>query len=381
MPPSSQPAKSSKQDAEPKGKGKQGKAKDGQKDIQMKPEHPTAGDKRGSMLIDPDSDLSGGSAAGDITPDHSATAPADLSLHEKIGKLFDIVSGSAKQHAEQIEKLTNTISEHQNRNDNHFHTMRNSLTDAIELVNGKLEASDLANQTKFREMEAKLQVVSDRLDDPASSSRPSFASHASHRAPASVARAGPQEDCLVFIRGFPSTQPNFILRKYADEAIAILPDSEKLMVKLRIPPADTQFSMVFPSSSMAANFVENYRALGMVFLDADKNETPLFCRTGKPLAFRRRGGLIRPVYTELEGILRKTHSFSNATISQSSKTRAGKMTTEFFALVGPKLSPLFTLVFLETPEEMSIEQVVSPIGGSALSTDDFALIVKVAAPK
>jgi hypothetical protein len=376
MPPSSKSSKAVKKDALVKNK----ETVDMDKDIQMKTEGLKPGSKRGAQLVESDSDLSAGSAGG-ATPDHRPPASADQhfndKFNEKFEKLFDLVSGSTKR----MEELAGTIKEHQNSNDNHFHTMRNSFTDAIEKVTDKIEASDISNQAKFLEMEAKIKVVSDRFDGPASSSRPSSTAPVSHRAPLPAARAGPQEDCLVFIRGFPTTQPGFILKKYATEAIAILTDADKLLVRLRIPPADTQFSMVFPSSSMAASFVENYRALDMVFADADKNETPLTCRTGKPLALRRRGGLIMPVYSALEGILRTMPSFSNASISQSSKTKMGKMNTEFFALVGSKLTPLFRLEFQETPDEMTISQVVLPVGGSALSSDDFDLIVKAASSK
>ncbi len=54
------------------------------------------------------------------------------------------------------------------------------------------------------------------------------------------------------------------------------------------------------------------------------------------------------------------------------------MTTEFFAQQGRRLTPLFHLLFNETPEHMTIEQVVPPSGGSPLSGDDLALLEKAA---
>ena len=168
------------------------------------------------------------------------------------------------------------------------------------------------------------------------------------------------------------------MSNYADEAVLLVPAIERKLLKVRVSPADNQFSIVFPSAGGAASFVEAYRAMDMVYRDPVGNETKLACRTGKPIALRRRGGLIMPIYKELEEILAKTSNLSTAKITQSSKTRSGKMTTEFFAQVGNTLSPLFALVFKETADDMSIEEVTELRAGTALSTADFARIVKAA---
>ena len=99
----------------------------------------------------------------------------------------------------------------------------------------------------------------------------------------------------MFIRGFPTTQPGIVLREYAAEALDIILTLERKAVKVRASAADTQFSLVFPTPSLASAFVEDYRARKFVFIDPEEVSTPLTCRTGKPLALRCRGGLIRPV--------------------------------------------------------------------------------------
>jgi hypothetical protein len=93
-----------------------------------------------------------------------------------------------------------------------------------------------------------------------------------------------------------------------------------------------------------------------VFRSPGKPDIPLTCRTGKPIALRRRGGLIRPVYSALEEVLSSMPTMKKATISQTSRMRGGSMTTHFFALRDRDLVPLFHLVFEETPEEMHINQ-------------------------
>jgi hypothetical protein len=276
------------------------------------------------------------------------------------------------------------ICENQVRNDNHFATTNNSLSTAIDKLSARLDTSEALSAAKFLAMEARIQALYDVKDSPAAATsstpmtRPSLPTPSASGTTTPIARQGPPEDCLVYIRGFPSPQPSFVLKGYADEAIGQLTTSDQRLVKVRISPADTQFSLVFPHASMAANFVEDYRARDMVFVDVDKTETRLFCRTGRPLAFRRRGGLIRPVYTVLEDILRKMPSMAMSTISQNSKTRAGRMTTEFYVQEGRRLTLLFHLIFSESTELMTIEQVVPPSGGSPLSDDDLALIAKAA---
>ncbi len=170
------------------------------------------------------------------------------------------------------------------------------------------------------------------------------------------------------------------MREYATEALDLLPPSEAKAVRVRVSPADTQFSLVFPLPSLASAFVEEYRARKFVFKDDDGAETPESCRTGKPIALRRRGGLIRPVYALLEDVLRRTPRYTTASISQVSKPKAGVMTTEFFALKGKVLTPLFTLSFKDTPDSMSIVSMGSP-PGCPLADDDVCMIQALALPK
>ncbi len=114
--------------------------------------------------------------------------------------------------------------------------------------------------------------------------------------------------------------------------------------------------MVLHTKEQAKKGDEDYRALACVFRSPGQPDIPLTCRTGKPIALRRRGGLIRPVYTALEEVLSSMPTMKKATISQTSRMRGGSMTTHFFALRGRDLVPLFHLVFVETPEEMHISQ-------------------------
>ncbi len=142
-----------------------------------------------------------------------------------------------------------------------------------------------------------------------------------------------------------------------------------------------QFSSVFPTLLLASAFVENYRARKFVFLDPENVATPLTCRTGKPHALRRRGGLIRPVYSLLVEVLLRTPALATASISQVSKLRAGVMFSEFFALKGKVLTPLFSISFKDSPDFMSVVSLTPPQGGCPLAEDDLALLHACAIPK
>ena len=79
----------------------------------------------------------------------------------------------------------------------------------------------------------------------------------------------------------------------------------------------------------------------------------------------------------LEDILREMPSLAKASIQQSSKPRFGVMTTDFHALIGRKLTPLFTLQFKDTADAMFIEKL-TPAEGCPLSADDLDKICQVA---
>jgi len=248
--------------------------------------------------------------------------------------------------AKYFEDLNSKLVEMQGQTDSHFDTMSKSFAMSIKAVSERVEANEAASRLKFDSIQAELAILHERLKAPPPAPAPAAAASSSGGTAAAFTistprptQSGPAEDCLVFIRGFPVTQPGFILKEYANEALATLPTADQAGIRLRISPADTQFSMVFPTPEQAMNFVTNYRALAFVFRYPGKPDTPLTCRTGKPIALRRRGGLIRPVYAALEEVLRDMPSMSSATISQTSRMKFGAMTTAFFALRGRELTP------------------------------------------
>jgi hypothetical protein len=291
-----------------------------------------------------ESDSDGGLAGGVVTP------PAQEPVSENM-------------LAKYFEDLNKKIVEMQGKTDSHFDTMHKSFTLSIKAVSDRVEANEDASRLKFDSIQADLALLHERLKAPPPAPAPAAAASSSGGTAAAFTihtprptQSGPAEDCLVFIRGFPVTQPGFVLKEYATEALAILPTDDRAGIRLRISPADTQFSMVFPTPEQAKNFVEIYRGLAFVFRSHGKPDIPLTCRTGKPIALRRRGGLIRPVYAALEEVLNNMPTMKNATISQTSRMRGGSMTTHFYALRDRELVPLFHMVFAETPEEMHINE-------------------------
>jgi hypothetical protein len=250
-----------------------------------------------------------------------------------------------------------------------FHQHLATLTD-------RLTASEEATKVQFAAMQEQISAL-----QVASSAAPTFADVAAAAASqtrpsptSSTSRpttSGPAEDCLVFIRGFPVAQPGIVLKEYAAEALGILPSLEASAVRVRTSPADTQLSLVFPLPSLASAFVEEYRSRKFVFRDEDGVDHPLSCRTGKPIGLRRRGGLIRPVYALLVDVLLRTRGYTTASISQNSKIRNGVPTTEFYALKGKTLRPLFTLTYKGSDDAMLISGLIDPVEGSPINQQDI----------
>jgi hypothetical protein len=299
--------------------------------------------------------------------------------------LKEILDGFATQQRDDMKHMNEKLDTMQGLTSSHFTTMSNSFAKTLNTLADKVEACEVENQAKFVALNSQIEKINDRLSNPpppvpAAAAVLRASAPASSATPSPTSRTtptGPAEDCLVFIRGFPTTQPGFILKEFVVEALSVLPAAERAEVRARVSPADTQFSLVFPTSERATHFVTLYLAAGNVFADPDGNETVLTCRTGKPLTLRRRGGLIRPIYTVLEDILRNTPTFTKATISQTSKARNGVMTTAFFALRARALTPLFTLTFLETPEAMSVDKI--SFDGDCPFTEEARVLLRAAA--
>jgi hypothetical protein len=263
--------------------------------------------------------------------------------------------------------------------------LANSITTGLLSVTNKIDSHVLATDAKIANLQEQISAITAGLATPrsfaaaAGSAASSGHPPAAHAAPAPrVAATGPDEACLVFIRGFPVVQPGIVLREYAEEALEFLPALERALVRMRISPADSQFSLVFPSPASAKAFVEDYSARKFVFEDCDKAMHPLTCRTGKPLALRRRGGLIMPIYALLSTILSRTRGLTTATISQVSKQRGAATHTEFYALVGKTLTPLFTLLFEGAPENLAITGFLPATNHCPLADADLTLLSEAA---
>jgi hypothetical protein len=355
-------------------------AMDKEHDVKMGIATPRADGKRPAALIESDSDL-----APDATPVEAASG-GDAGLHAKFDLFLKQFAEASSENNSRMTKFEASVQEHCGTVASHMERLSVSLSTAVYDMNSKHAAAEEVTASKFDHMQTQIQELVGRLDalplstttasgsaGPVAAAPPVF-----RAAPADPARRGPPEDCMAFVRGFPTMLPRCVMSTYADEAVLLVPAIERKLLKVRVSPADNQFSIVFPSAGGAASFVEAYRAMDMVYRDPGGTETKLACRTGKPIALRRRGGLIMPVYKELEEILAMTSDLSTAKIIQSSKVRSGKMTTEFFAQVGNKLSPMFALVFLEASDSMSIEEVTELRAGTDLTSEGFARIVKIA---
>jgi hypothetical protein len=259
------------------------------------------------------------------------------------------------------------------------------VTHGFRSVTDKLDAHVLATDAKITNLQEQITAITSGLATPRSYAAAAGSAvgpahpHAAHAAPAPRAVAASlDEACLVFIRGFPVIQPGIVLREYAEEALELLSPLERALVKLRVSPADTQFSLVFQTPTAAKAFVEDYTSRKFAFIDGDQAQHPLTCRTGKPLALRRRGGLIMPIYALLTTILSRTRGYTTATISQVSKLRGDVTHTEFFALIGKTLTPLFTLRFGGAPEHLAIVGFYPAPNFCPISAADLTLLSEAA---
>ena len=120
---------------------------------------------------------------------------------------------------------------------------------------------------------------------------------------------------MVFIRKFPEVLPRVVLQDTLDELLLFVPEADRKAVRSRIAPADSQFTMIFPTAAQADSFVERFRAEDFYYEDPDtKVETNLIAVKGKPLAVRRRGGVTHPVYAKTEELLQAKEYYRGAKI-------------------------------------------------------------------
>jgi hypothetical protein len=166
------------------------------------------------------------------------------------------------------------------------------------------------------------------------------------------------ENCMVLIRGFPEQLPRSVLLEQFNEMVQHLPDQDQLEVKARIQQVDTQIIMTFPTSAKADGFLEIFNSNYFVYEDPDSGiDTPLTAKKGRPLAVRRRGGATHPVYEKAETLLNRLPNFESARLIPNTGMKKGIMQTEFLAGVGRKVTPLFTIFFLEEQHETIISTV------------------------
>jgi hypothetical protein len=326
----------------------------------------------------------------DEVPASAAPAATPSIAVTDLDALFDrLAARQSSELSNELVKFDKAINDRitnmEGLNASHFQTMTNGFNKHFTGLTDRLAAHEEATKAQFVSFQNQISAI-----QVSSSAAPSFADVAAAAAsqarpsssslPSRPATTGPAEECLVFIRGFPVTQPGIVLREYSTEALDLLPPSEAKAVRVRVSPADTQFSLVFPLPSLASAFVEEYRSRKMVYRDDNGVETPLTCRTGKPIALRRRGGLIRPMYTLLEEILSRSPRFTTSSISQSSKVKLGVMTTDFFALQGKTLTPLFALTFQDHGDHMTISALNLPTEGCPLAIADIEALRLTAIP-
>jgi hypothetical protein len=242
-------------------------------------------------------------------------------------------------------------------------------------IDSRFAGMEEAAEMRFRNFRKEMEGVA-----PAASSAPAASTAASSAGPgraAGPARASPtrsDENCLVIVRDFPEELPRSVLRETFEELLLFVPSSDRREVHSRINPVDKQIILVFPTSAKADSFLETFRAKGFVFVDQDSDDDfKLSAKKGRPLAVRRRGGAIHPVYAATATIISSKTAFKDAKLVPNPRMKAGVMHSEFHAQVGRKATPLFSLVFREDQHETAISAVIFA-GGSVFSEDECTAI-------
>ena len=67
--------------------------------------------------------------------------------------------------------------------------------------------------------------------------------------------------------------------------------------------------------------------------------------------------MTHPVYAKTEELLQAKEYYRGAKIVQKNLPRNDTWTTDFFAQIGRKVTPLFTLFFLEGPHSTTIDKI------------------------
>jgi hypothetical protein len=179
--------------------------------------------------------------------------------------------------------------------------------------------------------------------------------------PSGPGRSGPHradENCIVIVREFPEALPRSVLKITFEELLLFVPLDDRCEVHPRISPIDKKIIMVFPSSAKADSFLETFRAKEFVYIDQETNEDyKLSAKKGRPLEVRRRGGATHPIYAEAAAIIKRKGHFRNAELIPNPVMKAGVMHTEFHALIGRKVTPLFSIVFREDQHETVVSAI------------------------
>ena len=138
-----------------------------------------------------------------------------------------------------------------------YTAMSTSVTGALSAMTDRIKAHEDSSKAQFEAMDLKIQQITKNNTIPATfaSVAASSAGLAAPLRPNSTNSTSPTEDCLVFIRGFPTTQPGFVLKGYGNSC---LPRSGRRSVSVSPRPTSSSPScfrplmLLRPSSSPTA---------------------------------------------------------------------------------------------------------------------------------
>ena len=149
-----------------------------------------------------------------------------------------------------------------------------SLDRAMGKMADRMDEHEKQSKKQFEDIHDKIKQLEIRMAAPtawaSTAAASSFSSASGSRGPATPAPPSsnkPDEDCIVFVRGFPVLLPGFVMKEFITEALSILPEDDRKKVRIRSSPADNQFSLVFSDAAKADSFIEGYRAHGFVYID------------------------------------------------------------------------------------------------------------------
>jgi hypothetical protein len=308
----------------------------------------------------------GGSATPDASsqPDHppsmeeimtKLTRQLALDLNFRLSSIESTMAAGFQSVGGEIQSLNARVG-----------TLETDTSARFDQATTRIQNIETSLTAKLQEFETKLAAAPVAASDAAAAASSSSGYASAPRWSPPAARPGApapepsriDEKCIVLIRKFPEKLSRSVLMETFEELRGLMPERDRESLRAQISAVDSQIKIVFPTPTMASSFMDYFHEADFFWRDPDTfEEHTLTAQKGRPLAIRRRGGAIHPVYAKAEILLRAPGPLQYARLVPHHSTRNGVSQSEYFAETGRKVTSLFTIFFEERTNETVITDV------------------------